>query len=42
MASVFAAFVVEEEDDPENGDIVTVTSGDGGTPMLGQKLTPFQ
>ena len=36
MASVFTAFVVEEEDDPENGDIVTVTSGDGGTPCWGR------
>ena len=42
MVSVFAAFVVEEEDDPENGEIVTVTSGDSGTPMLEQELTPFQ
>ena len=42
MASVFAASVMEKEDDPENGDIVTVTSGDSGTPMFGQEPAPFQ
>ena len=39
LASVFSASVV---DDPEDGDIVTNTSGNGHIPMFGEELTLVQ
>ena len=42
LALVFSASVVCDEDDPEVGDILTNTSGNGGIPIFGEELTPVQ
>ena len=42
MAFVFAANVVQEEDDPDDGDIVTVPSNSVSTPTFGEELAPIQ
>ena len=40
LASVFAASVVHDEDDPEDGNIVTKILGNGSTPIFRVEPTP--